>query len=133
MNLFIYSNLKAKLESKGLDSITSGQIAWFVCSFGLFIIPIVYFHIHFVTFFCMFCIFVLNFFYIKNMLPLLLSIFSTFWLLDYESFLWVSIVFFCFTSIVLLKMRYYRFFWTYIMGAFHLIVMFKVGDTIPFN
>lgn len=32
MNLPIYSNLKAKLESKGLDSITSGQIAWFVCS-----------------------------------------------------------------------------------------------------
>lgn len=133
MNLFIYSNLKAKLESKGLDSITSGQIAWFVCSFGLFIIPIVYFHIHFVTFFCMLCIFVLNFFYIKNILPLLLSIFSTFWLLNYESFLWVSIVFFCFTSIVLLKMRYYRFFWTYIIGAFHLILMFKVGNTIPFN
>ena len=32
MNLPIYSSLKAKLESKGLDSTTSGQIAWFVCS-----------------------------------------------------------------------------------------------------
>ncbi|WP_181882462.1 hypothetical protein, partial [Helicobacter didelphidarum] len=31
----IYSHIKAKLESKGLDSITSGQIAWFVCS-GVF-------------------------------------------------------------------------------------------------
>ncbi|WP_158659248.1 hypothetical protein [Helicobacter trogontum] len=28
MKLPIYSNLKAKLESKGLDSTTSGQIAW---------------------------------------------------------------------------------------------------------
>ncbi len=35
MNLPIYSSLKAKLESKGLDSITSGQIAWFVCSVGI--------------------------------------------------------------------------------------------------
>lgn len=29
----LYSQLKPKLESKGLDSITSGQIAWFVSSF----------------------------------------------------------------------------------------------------
>ena len=35
MKLPIYSNLKTKLESKGLDSITSGQIAWFVCSIGI--------------------------------------------------------------------------------------------------
>ena len=35
MKLPIYSNLKTKLESKGLDSITSGQIAWFVCSVGI--------------------------------------------------------------------------------------------------
>ncbi|EGD0127496.1 hypothetical protein GLN21_10660 [Campylobacter coli] len=41
MNLPIYSNIKAKLESKGLDSTTSGQIAWLgfsgaisvICSF----------------------------------------------------------------------------------------------------
>lgn len=32
MKLPIYSHLKAKLESKGLDSTTSGQIAWFACS-----------------------------------------------------------------------------------------------------
>ena len=35
MKLPIYSNLKAKLESKGIDSITSRQIAWFVCSVGV--------------------------------------------------------------------------------------------------
>ncbi len=133
MKIPLYSQLKLKLESKGIDSITSGQVAWFMCSVGIFITPIIYFHIHFVTFFCMFCVFVLNFFYIKNMLSLLLSIFSTFWLLDYESFLWVSIVIFCFASIVLLKMRYYRFFWTYIIGTFHLIFMFKVGNTIPLS
>ncbi|TKX33554.1 hypothetical protein [Campylobacter taeniopygiae] len=32
MQIPIYSKLKSKLESKGLDSIISGQIAWFVCS-----------------------------------------------------------------------------------------------------
>ena len=32
MQIPIYSKLKAKLESKGIDNISSGQIAWFVCS-----------------------------------------------------------------------------------------------------
>ena len=32
MKIPIYSKLKAKLESKGLDSTTSGQITWFVVS-----------------------------------------------------------------------------------------------------
>ncbi|MBZ7935784.1 hypothetical protein H2279_03905 [Campylobacter sp. B0100352/1] len=32
MQFPIYSKFKAKLESKGLDSVISGQIAWFVCS-----------------------------------------------------------------------------------------------------
>ncbi|BAM32806.1 hypothetical protein HW260_02785 [Helicobacter cinaedi] len=35
MKIPLYSTLKAKLESKGIDSITSGQIAWFVCSVGV--------------------------------------------------------------------------------------------------
>ncbi|MGM8975272.1 hypothetical protein ACTFDJ_06050, partial [Campylobacter jejuni] len=32
MQIPIYSKLKTKLESKGIDNISSGQIAWFVCS-----------------------------------------------------------------------------------------------------
>ena len=32
MQIPIYSKLKAKLESKGIDNISSGQIAWFVAS-----------------------------------------------------------------------------------------------------
>ncbi|ENR0486907.1 hypothetical protein ACERUH_001723 [Campylobacter jejuni] len=43
MQIPIYSKLKTKLESKGIDNISSGQIAWFVCSVGIFIIPMVYF------------------------------------------------------------------------------------------
>lgn len=47
MNLPIYSNLKAKLESKGLDSITSGQIAW-LCSASFYsFIPVLIFTIYF--------------------------------------------------------------------------------------
>lgn len=32
MKIPIYTQVKAKLESKGIDSITSGQIAWFIAS-----------------------------------------------------------------------------------------------------
>ncbi|WP_072222027.1 hypothetical protein [Campylobacter coli] len=45
MQIPIYSKLKAKLESKGIDNISSGQIAWFVCSVGIFIIPMMYLYI----------------------------------------------------------------------------------------
>ncbi|ARJ56096.1 hypothetical protein [Campylobacter cuniculorum] len=45
MQIPIYSKLKAKLESKGIDNISSGQIAWFVCSLVLALVTflIVYF------------------------------------------------------------------------------------------
>ena len=32
MKIPIYTKLKARLESKGIDSVSSGQMAWFVCS-----------------------------------------------------------------------------------------------------
>lgn len=35
MKIPIYSNLKTTLENKGLDSITSGRIAWFVTAMAL--------------------------------------------------------------------------------------------------
>ncbi len=130
MNLPIYSNLKAKLESKGLDSITSGQIAWFVCS-SVCIIPAIFFPIHFVIFLCLFCIFILNTLYIKNLLPLSLSIFTSIWLLDYEYLIFVSVMICCILSIFFLKMGYYRIFWTYIIGICYLVIMFLVFDTIP--
>ncbi|EHA3649017.1 hypothetical protein JKM37_000819, partial [Campylobacter coli] len=45
MQIPIYSKLKAKLESKGIDNISSGQIAWFVCSVVLALVTflIIYF------------------------------------------------------------------------------------------
>ncbi len=45
MQIPIYSKLKAKLESKGIDNISSGQIAWFVCSviftYSLFLLIVI--------------------------------------------------------------------------------------------
>lgn len=73
MQIPIYSKFKVKLESKGLDSIISGQIAWFVCSIGIFIIPMIYFYIsnnydQFTILFIMLFIFILNMLYGKNFL-----------------------------------------------------------------
>ena len=42
MQIPIYSKLKAKLESKGIDNISSGQIAWFVCSLVLALVCAVF-------------------------------------------------------------------------------------------
>ncbi|MBZ7964344.1 hypothetical protein [Campylobacter sp. 2457A] len=74
MQIPIYSKFKVKLESKGLDSITSGQIAWFVCSVGIFIISMIYFYIsnnydQFTILFIMLFIFILNMLYGKIFLP----------------------------------------------------------------
>ncbi|EAW7398920.1 hypothetical protein FGT46_09780, partial [Campylobacter coli] len=79
MQIPIYSKLKTKLESKGIDNISSGQIAWFVCSVGIFIIPMVYFYIsnnydQFTILFIMLFIFILNMLYIKNFFALLLLV-----------------------------------------------------------
>ncbi|WP_181881918.1 hypothetical protein, partial [Helicobacter sp. MIT 14-3879] len=75
----LYSQLKAKLESKGLDSITSGQLAWFVCSVGIFIIPTIYIlfsnnNNQLAILFFMFIVFIFNLFYVVNIFPLLLVI-----------------------------------------------------------
>ena len=88
MNLPIYSSLKAKLESKGLDSTTSGQIAWFVCSVGIFIIPMLYLYFtndnnQLIILFFMFFIFVFNLLYIVNVFPFSLVI----------AFIWIHIVY----------------------------------------
>ncbi|EAL7815391.1 hypothetical protein DV917_03885, partial [Campylobacter coli] len=79
MQIPIYSKLKAKLESKGIDNISSGQIAWFVCSVGIFIIPMMYLYIsnnynQFIILFFMIFIFILNMFYTKNFFALLLLV-----------------------------------------------------------
>ncbi|OOX91944.1 hypothetical protein BOP99_09535 [Campylobacter coli] len=48
MQIPIYSKLKAKLESKGIDNITSGQIAWFVCSLILALVTYIILTFHYI-------------------------------------------------------------------------------------
>ncbi len=91
MQIPIYSKLKTKLESKGIDNISSGQIAWFVCSvvFALVTFLIIYFTViiedknlflaifelfqwQLFIFIIYFCI-PFNLLYIYNAIPLVLS------------------------------------------------------------
>ncbi|HDZ5066296.1 TPA: hypothetical protein RTH03_001583 [Campylobacter jejuni] len=104
MQIPIYSKLKAKLESKGIDSISSGQIAWFVCSVCLALITYIiltfyYFYISYdeydkslfllifdrnamELFVIIYSCIMFNLLYIYNAIPLVLSaifIFLTFY------------------------------------------------------
>ncbi len=91
MQIPIYSKLKTKLESKGIDNISSGQIAWFVCSVVLALVTflIIYFTViiedknlflaifelfqwQLFIFIIYFCI-PFNLLYIYNAIPLVLS------------------------------------------------------------
>ncbi|TEY00976.1 hypothetical protein [Campylobacter sp. US33a] len=92
MQIPIYSKLKTKLESKGIDNISSGQIAWFVCSLiltftiflifyfkaiiedgdNLFLIIFNLIHPNVLILIIYFCI-PFNLLYIYNAIPLVLS------------------------------------------------------------
>ncbi|ELB6980931.1 hypothetical protein RH548_001769, partial [Campylobacter jejuni] len=48
MQIPIYSKLKTKLESKGIDNISSGQIAWFVCSLILALVTYIILTFHYI-------------------------------------------------------------------------------------
>lgn len=149
MTIPIYSNLKAKLEAKGLDARTSGQIAWFVCSVAiahiifmcLFIYNVSIDHIediikaiiyvylnHFFLFAFMFFILFLNLLYIKNTLLLLWGFFMSFWIL--KEFTLISILIFFISSITFIKIKKYRIFWIYLIGVCYYIVMFQIADKI---
>lgn len=158
MKIPIYAQIKAKLESKGLDSTTSGQIAWFVCSvvvshliFEIWIFSSLsswwnnersalqnviwgftaIYHNHFVLFSFMFVIFIINFLYVKNIIPLMLSIFTTLWLLNYEYLMFVSVMAYIICAIFLLKTRRYNLFCIYTIGVVYIVVEFIIADSIP--
>ena len=158
MKIPIYTQLKSKLESKGLDSTTSGQIAWFVCSF--FVSHLIFeiwifgclsswwnnersslqniiwgftaiYHNHFVLFSFMFVIFIINLLYVKNILPLLLSIFTTLWLLNYEYLMFISVMTYIICAFFLLKTKHYNLFCIYTIGIVYMIFAFVIANNIP--
>ncbi|MGX2972926.1 hypothetical protein, partial [Helicobacter sp. T3_23-1059] len=98
----IYTQLKSKLESKGLDSAASGQIAWFVFSVFVpttidFMISLIYnliignlFNAFFINlyknfyefiWFLLLLIFIFNLFYIRNAIPIILAFIASFYLI----------------------------------------------------
>ncbi|MGX3045135.1 hypothetical protein [Helicobacter sp. T3_23-1056] len=149
MKIPIYAQLKSKLESKGLDSTTSGQIAWFVFSFFvshlIFIcwwliankindiidfmkyiyVPILapYFS-HFFSLFFMWCIFLLNCLYKINMIPLISAI-VILWIYFYNVV--ISVCFFCAIVIVLFFMQK-RLCLTFIIAVSYLALSFYIFD-----
>ena len=145
MKLPIYSNLKAKLESKGLDSITSGQIAWFVCSVGVVYVfsMIVYtygvnkegisldkifvaFYInHFFCFIFMWLIFLLNLLYKENTISFILSMIITiiYFYNEYFSCIVALII-----GVILYITKKQRLFYTCFVGLVYIIVIHIVFD-----
>lgn len=145
MKLPIYSNLKAELESKGLDSITSGQIAWFMCSVGVVYVfsMIVYaygvnkegisldkifvaFYInHFFCFIFMWLIFLLNLLYKENTISFILSMIITiiYFYDEYFSCIVALII-----GVILYITKKQRLFYTYFVGLVYIIVIYIVFD-----
>ena len=145
MKLPIYSHIKTKLESKGLDSITSGQIAWFVCSVGVVYVfsTIVYtygvnkegisldkifvaFYInHFFCFIFMWLIFLLNLLYKENTISFILSMIITiiYFYNEYFSCIVALII-----GVILYITKKQRLFYTYFVGLVYIIVIYIVFD-----
>ena len=120
MKIPIYTQIKARLELKGLDSTTSGQIAWFVCSVVVpiiifFVISCIYniiignfYNAFFITlyenlyefiWFNLLLIFIFNLFYIRNAIPIIVAFAITFCLI-LEHKLYIVVVCLCTLSFV---------------------------------
>lgn len=139
MTIPIYSNLKAKLEAKGLDARTSGQIAWFVCSVGICIFPIIFLYFdnnknQIIVLFGMFFIFVLNLVHLRNFLPLLF-VMIFYWIVillqtNYYYLLIIFIIFLgIFLSMIFIKYKKYeltRFFVVFCLGIIYIILSFLI-------
>ena len=152
MQIPIYSKLKAKLESKGIDNISSGQIAWFVCSLVLALVTflIVYFTaivedsdnlflaifelfrwrlFIFIIYFCI----PFNLLYIYNAIPLVLSSIMMFLTIIIVKYFSIYFIICCGVSILLLLAFFKRkfifsvllFAMGYTCTLFLLIVLFR--------
>ena len=142
MKIPVYAQLKTKLESKGLDSITSGQIAWFVCSVGIvyFISIFLYlcgvvregiphnkifiaFYInHFFTFIFMWLILLLNLLYKENTISLILSIITTCTYFYEEYFAYILALIICAVLCVIKR----RLFYLYLIGLVYIGAIYMI-------
>ena len=128
MNLFIYSNLKAELESKGLDSITSGQIAWFVCSISLFCILFMYCN-QFIFAFIALSVYVINLIYIRNTLALVAVVMYWCFAINYSNFN-IFLIASAITLAICIVLRLYRAVVIFCLGFLYLYISLQVFNAL---
>ncbi len=154
MQIPIYSKLKTKLESKGIDNISSGQIAWFVCSviftYLLFLLIVIIntrtisfenlkfftfegffkslafiFANHFFLFIFMWIVCIINFFNIKNLIPITLN-----WIISYCYFvLEINIYFILILCITLCVVFYFlqkRLLYTFLFYFVYMVLTYTL-------
>ncbi|MFY4691536.1 hypothetical protein ACOTVD_10960 [Campylobacter jejuni] len=143
MQIPIYSKLKAKLESKGIDNISSGQIAWFVCSVGIIYlisillylygvikegislnrIFIAFYVNHFFYFVFMWFILLLNLFHKENTISLTLSILTAIAYFYNPYFAYILIFIICIIMYITKKQRW---FYIYCIGLSYIYAIYII-------
>ena len=132
MKIPLYSQLKLKLESKGIDSITSGQIAWFMCSVGLCIVPIIFLYFdkdkdQYAILWGMFLIFALNLVYFKNIFPLLTVVGYYYLILTFSQLASAIIIVYPLIIAVITRLsKHLRFLTTFVIGVVFLEASLKL-------
>ncbi|HFU2808425.1 TPA: hypothetical protein ACH5NL_001803 [Campylobacter coli] len=143
MQIPIYSKLKAKLESKGIDNISSGQIAWFVCSVGIVYLLSIFLYLHGVNkegillnrifiafyinhFFCfilMWFILLLNLLYKENTISLILAILTTIVYFYNPYFAYILIFIICIIMRIIKKQRWL---YIYFIGLIYIYATYSI-------
>ncbi|XAK47103.1 hypothetical protein AAID91_03035 [Campylobacter coli] len=143
MQIPIHSKLKAKLESKGIDNISSGQIAWFVCSVGIVYLLSIFLYLHGVNkegillnrifiafyinhFFCfifMWFILLLNLLYKENTISLILAILTTIVYFYNPYFAYILIFIICIIMRIIKKQRWL---YIYFIGLIYIYATYSI-------
>ncbi len=143
MQIPIYSKLKAKLESKGIDNISSGQIAWFVCSLGVVYLLSIFLYLygvnkegisfnrifiafyinHFFCFMLMWFILLLNLLYKENTISLILALLTTIAYFYNLYFAYILIFIICIIICIIKKQRWL---YIYFIGLIYIYATYSI-------
>ena len=143
MQIPIYSKLKAKLESKGIDNISSGQIAWFVCSVGVVYLFSIFLYLfgvikegislnrifiafyinHFFCFMFMWLILLSNLLYKENTISLILAILTiiAYFYNPYFTYILAFIIY-----IIMYVMKKQRWLYIYCIGLSYIYAIYII-------
>ncbi len=143
MQIPIYSKLKTKLESKGIDNISSGQIAWFVCSLGVVYLLSIFLYLygvnkegisfnrifiafyinHFFCFMLMWFILLLNLLYKENTISLILALLTTIAYFYNLYFAYILIFIICIIICIIKKQRWL---YIYFIGLIYIYATYSI-------